>query len=206
MLRRISHKRVRSQRAEPIGASGAPRGRVVYNGDKEVMNKKIIIAVLVLIILGVALAIFFFARKNPSTTGVPGDITGTLPIETTTPPGPPPTGDTITLGTTQGDVTTKNFYKSADYTTQDKETVVVHATSTYSIVYNVSDSSFIITLLAMPLEAARQAAETAFLSYLGVSKQDACKLNVYEGVPASVSDQYSGTPIPLSFCGNASPL
>jgi hypothetical protein len=61
----------------------------------------------------------------------------------------------------------------------------------------------VITIEAAPLEANREAAEAALLSSLGVSRQDACKLNVYEGVLASVSDQDSGTAFPMSFCPGA---
>jgi hypothetical protein len=97
-------------------------------------------------------------------------------------------------------VTMNNFYKTAAFVTQDGQTVAIQQTSTYSIAYNISDSSFVISILATPVDAARAAAETAFLSSLGISEQDACKLNVYEGVPASVSDQYVGKVLPLSFC------
>jgi hypothetical protein len=109
----------------------------------------------------------------------------------------------VTLGTDQGSVVTNNFYKSASYITQDQQTVVIGQTPMYDINYNVSDSSFIISILSLPFNTSQQAAEAAFLSSLGISQQDACKLKVYEGVPAYVSDQYIGESFPLSFCATS---
>jgi hypothetical protein len=117
-----------------------------------------------------------------------------------------PAGNTIAIGTSQGSVTTNNFYKSADYIAQDQQMVVIRQSSTYIIVYNVSNSSFTVTIQSVPLEAVRQTAEAAFLNSLGISQQDACKLNVYESVLANVSDKYVGKSLPLSFCGNPTAL
>ncbi len=170
------------------------------------MNKKIIIIGVGILIIVAAIVIYFVLQGSPSGTGSAGTVGSGLPISTSTTMHVAPTGTTITLGTSQGSVVTDNFYNTADYITQDQQTVVMNQTSTYSIVYNVSDSSFIITILAEPLEANRQLAEAAFLKSLKISEQSACKLNVYEAVPASVSDQASGKPFPLSFCGTPSPL
>ncbi len=168
------------------------------------MNKKIIIIVAVIIVVAAA-AYLFLMQKNPSPTGATG-TTGTLPpvfVSTATVPSAFPTSSTITLGTNQGNVTTNNFYKNASYVTQDQQTVVIRQTPTYDINYNVSDSSFIISILSLPFDTARQAAEAEFLSALGISQQDACRLKVYEGVPAYVSDQYIGQLFPLSFCATS---
>jgi len=128
--------------------------------------------------------------------------TGTLPpVSTSTPTTIIPTSTTITLGTSQGSVAVNNFYQNAQTITQDQQAVIIRNSGDYVITYNVPDSSFSIAILSMPLEAARQAAESAFLSELGVSQQDACKLTVYEGVPIGVSDEYPGESFPLSFCG-----
>jgi hypothetical protein len=112
-----------------------------------------------------------------------------------------PAGDTISIGTSHGVVTMNNFYSKAVYIDSNEQTVVIQQTPNYGIFYNISGSSFVITLLSAPLEAAQQAAESAFISNLGISQQDACKLTVYENVPASVSSQYVGQSSSLSFCG-----
>ncbi|HEX4104173.1 MAG TPA: hypothetical protein VHZ04_01695, partial [Candidatus Paceibacterota bacterium] len=129
--------------------------------------------------------------------------TGTLPPVASPTPLVTPSGSTFVIGTNQGQVPVNNFYENPDYVTTDNQTVVLTENATYTIVYNVSDSSFIISLLSTPLPAARTAAESAFLQQLGITESDACKLNVDEGVPISVSDQYPGEDLGLSFCPGA---
>lgn len=167
------------------------------------MNKKIIVIVAVLAVLIIGGVIAFFLSQQSGTPIVENNnSTSTLPdVSTSTYIAPQPTSTVLTLGTSQGSVTTTNFYQSADYVTADKQTVVLKDTTDFTISYNVTDSSFVISLLSIPLQAARQAAESAFLSSLGITQQSACKLSVYEGVPISVSDQYPGESFPLSFCG-----
>jgi len=166
------------------------------------MNKKIIVIGAIIIVIVVAGIVFFLVQKNTPTTGTGVTTTGTLPpVSTSTPTTIIPTSTTITLGTSQGSVAVNNFYQNAQTITQDQQAVIIRNSGDYVITYNVPDSSFSIAILSMPLEAARQAAESAFLSELGVSQQDACKLTVYEGVPIGVSDEYPGESFPLSFCG-----
>lgn len=175
------------------------------------MKKKaiIIIFAVVLVALIVTVVVFVIQNNNSANTSGDGITTGTLPpvsvatgtTGTQVPPMTIPTSTTITLGTSHGSVTMNNFYQSAQTITQDGQAVIMENTGDYAITYNVPDSSFSIALFSMPLQAARQAAESAFLSELGISKQDACKLTVYEGVPIGVSNQYPGESFPLSFCG-----
>jgi hypothetical protein len=172
------------------------------------MNKKIIIIIVALVVVaGVALAISFFVQRNAATVGSAVNSTSTgstgivPPVVTSTPTTATPTSTTITLGTSEGNVTVNNFYQNAQTITQDKQAVIIQNNADYAITYNVPDSSFSIAILSTPLEAARQEAESAFLSELGISQQVACKLTVYEGVPISVSDEYPGESFPLSFCG-----
>jgi hypothetical protein len=130
-------------------------------------------------------------------------LVAALTTGTSTPSGPPvsiPAGNTITIGTANGSVVINNIYKTALYIDQDLQAVVVQDNSDYLITYNISDSSFSITIFGTPVVAARNAAEGAFLSSLGVSKQDACKLTVHAGVPADAANQYVGQSFPLSFC------
>lgn len=185
------------------------------------MKKALIIIFAIIVIAAIAIGVVFFMGQQGAPSG--GTGTGTIPSGTTTPTGAyssSTTGtgalgtsssqgsgsSTITIGTDRGTVTVNNFYNTASYTTQDGQTVVLQDQADYQIVYNVSDSSFIISILATPLEANRQAAESAFLSQLGISQADACKLKVSEGVPIGVSNQYPGVNFPLSFCGNSTPM
>lgn len=170
------------------------------------MNKKVIVIGGIVIVVIVAFLAFFFIQKNSSSvnttvsTSSSASAGGTLPSSATSTP-MVSTSTTITLGTSEGSVTVNNFYQNAQTITQDGQAVIIQNSGEYVITYNVPDSSFAIAILSTPLEAARQAAESAFLSALGISKEDACKLTVYEGVPISVSDEYPGESFPLSFCG-----
>lgn len=167
------------------------------------MKKIIILIIAIVVVVLIALGVFYLMQKNAA-NGTPGtgEQTTLPPVSTSTPAATAaPTSTTLAIGTSQGIVTVNNFYASADFITQDKQTVAIKNDPDYVIAYNVSDSSFAITILSTPLEAVRQAAESTFLAKLGISQQDACKLTVYEGVPASVSSQYVGQSFPLSFCG-----
>ncbi len=114
-----------------------------------------------------------------------------------------PPGNTISIGTSNGVVTMNNFYNHADYISQDQQAVVVQGSSTYSIVYNIPDSSFTLTIIGSPFDIVRQVMETVFLNSLGISQQDACKLLVSENVPGDSSNQYAGQTFRLSFCSSA---
>lgn len=170
------------------------------------MKKISIVIIAIIIIILISFGVFWFMQRSGFNSGNEGTAGNLPPVSTSTPALATPTTTTVVIGTAQGGVTVNNFYKNAEYITQDQQTVAMKDTSDYGIAYNVGDSSFVIVLLSNPLETARQAAEAAFLSSLGISKQDACKLTVYEGIPAAVSDQYVGENFPLSFCGGSSTL
>lgn len=110
-----------------------------------------------------------------------------------------PSGASFEIGTAKGSVVVNNFYKNATYIASD-EAVIIEQSSTYAIVYNIPDSSFGILMFFVPSEPVRAAAESVFLTSLGVSEQDACKLSVHEMVSATVLPQYLADVWPLSFC------
>jgi len=103
------------------------------------------------------------------------------------------------IHTKQGDVAVLDFRKHAAYVTGDQQEVVLAENDNYTIVYNRDDSGFIIGLLSGSLPETRAAAEAAFLSQLGVSENDACRLTVDERV-LDKSSPYNGELIGLSFC------
>ncbi len=112
-----------------------------------------------------------------------------------------PAGDTIAIGTPRGVVTMNNFYNNAAYIDQNERVVVIQQNSTYGIFYDISGSNFKLAIFRTPSKAVRQAAEAGFLASLGISQQDACRLNPYETFPEDVSatsNQHS-----LSFCSGA---
>ncbi len=169
------------------------------------MKKGVIVLVVLVIVAILAGTIYFVLRGNsPSNTST--GTTGMLPPVATSSAvdngtSSFPTGSTFQIGTAQGAVTVSNFYKTMNRITEDNETVVLGESGSYSIVYNRDDSSFIIDLTWVPgsLQDARDAAEAVFLNQVGVSKSDACKLNVGGGVVDKES-QYYGDSFGLSFC------
>lgn len=76
-------------------------------------------------------------------------------------------------------------------------------TTPYSIFYAEADQSFHITLLKTPLKEMRKQAEQALLKKLGLTEAQACNLVVYVGTPGSVSEEYAGMELGLSFCPGA---
>ncbi len=173
------------------------------------MKKSIIIVIAIIVIAAVLGAVLLLIKNGmpgnnqagqggllpPVATGTPGQsLSSTLAAA--------PTGSTFQIGTPQGSVTVNNIYTSNDYITLDGQTIVIAQSGDYSIVYNVGDSSFVIALTLVPgsLQAARDAAESVFLQKLGISENDACKLNVNEGVTEKGSPYY-GQSLGLSFCG-----
>ena len=112
--------------------------------------------------------------------GVSAPISG-LPAATQV-----PSGDTIQIGTAHGIVTVKNFYKNV--VSSEDEFLVLQQTADYEITYDTSRSLFYIDLTSGA--TARSAAEASFLSLLGISQADACKLGATEGPPTGS----------LSFC------
>jgi hypothetical protein len=166
------------------------------------MRKNIIIASIIIIVIVLGVAAYFVLRGASSPNGTPVGNQGTggnlPPVSTSS--ASFPSGTTFQIGTSQGSVTVNNFYKTEDYITQDQETVVLVENDNYTIVYNRDDSGFIIAIL-VDAPGVRSAAESAFLSQLGISQSDACKLTVNERI-LDTSSPDDGELMGLSFCGN----
>lgn len=164
------------------------------------MKKIIIITIVVL--LGVALAlILIFGRGSQLGSGPGAGTTGTLPpVATSSFVYNPPTGPTFVLGTSRGNVVVNNFYNNAKETSADHTSVLAQETDGYNITYYAPDSSFNVLITQTPFDTVRAQAEAAFLQLLGVSKADACKLNVKIGTMASVDPTHAGQNLGLSFC------
>lgn len=111
-----------------------------------------------------------------------------------------PEGDEFVIGTNQGGVTVKNFYKTAKEIVDQTETII-EETKDYLILYHALESNFDIYFLSKisDFESALMVAENAFLSRVGVSKANACKLGVRVNIPYGIA-LISGGSHPLSFC------
>lgn len=83
-----------------------------------------------------------------------------------------------------------------------KGDVAFEETQDYQLVYIKPFNYFIVSVLGSPFEEARSKAEIAFLNSLGVSKEDACKLDVVVNTPSFANPDFAGKDYPLSFCIN----
>jgi hypothetical protein len=166
--------------------------------------RKIIIIAVVVIVAGVAA--FFILRGingggGPSLPGQGGssgeqnmdNVTGGVSSSDI------PSGETLTLGTPSGNVTVKNFYKTALALIEGTE-VVLAKNDGYEIDYSNVDSSFVITIRQIPIDSVRVDAESQLLNLLGISKNDACRLSVSVIIPASLDPQAGGRSYPLGIC------
>ena len=115
-----------------------------------------------------------------------------------------PSQNTVTIGTSQGNVAVNNFYKTV--TSQDEEYVTFEQSSDYELLYDTEDSSFVVSILNGPIAQTVPEAEQAFLGAVGVSKSDACKLNVTVGIPAALAGTQFSEGLPLSFCPSGTSL
>ena len=122
---------------------------------------------------------------------------------------PDKTAPRMTVNTTHGSVETNNLFQSPVkiFAPDSSLTEVLVAKNTYfSISFFPQDQSFLIVLLNSNLATARTEAETAFLQKTGITKDQACTLNVNLGVPYSINPQTINVNYGLSFCPNGKQL
>lgn len=153
------------------------------------MKKTIYILIFVAVIaLGYFSFKFFSGRQSQQSDQVQS---GLLPNSPTT---SVPSGDysiesrfpktnTITIGTSQGVVEMKNFYKT--FVDTEEGLVILKDTDEYEIAYDRENSSFLIYLKNPSSKDDRKNAEADFLNILGINQENACKLNVQESGSAS---------------------
>lgn len=155
------------------------------------MNRLTLFIVVFAIIITVFTLIFLVFLRTTSVSPTPPP--SPTPTRTTIPIPTYPTTDTIQ----SSGVKIKNpFVGAKEFTTQGD--ALTDKTDTYSIVYLRQFDEFIITVDAEPFESNRLAAELNFIERLGVTQQDACRLNVSISPPKkedSLTPRYK-----LSFC------
>ena len=165
--------------------------------------KKTLIIIIVLIALAAIIwgvVAFLNRNKNGDNTSADGTNGGLYPItlpqvETST----LPMGSKIVIGTASGGVEMNNFYNTAKEINSERD-ALINKDDHFQFSYISNGESFIISILEEPIWENRQAAELSFLSNLGISQEQACKLTVSVGVPRWVSEEYSGRNLGLSFC------
>lgn len=109
-----------------------------------------------------------------------------------------PQGTTFQMGTPKGLVTMNNFYSLPLIV--DEEFLILQNTDQYQINFNTETNQFYIYFSSSPSTVLRGQVEGDFLTLLGISQSDACKLNIAEGflgnLPVASQQQ------DLSFCSS----
>lgn len=112
--------------------------------------------------------------------------------------------NTLTVPAQGGSEQVSDFTKNPARVAGD--TTVIAENENYSIVYFTTDQSFLITILAEPVQASRDAAEQELLAKLNIQQSDACRLKIALTVPAGVDEQLAGKDYGLSFCPSGQPF
>jgi hypothetical protein len=172
--------------------------------------KKIISLVAIILVVGSAI-LFAWLRSRPAAETVTTDTGSSVSVindapETTESTGVSagsstaaiPSGDTITIGTSQGGVTMNNFYKIG--TDFDSSEIIVTSTPQFEIDYVEDGNVFQVVVLQEPIADADKAGEAALLSILGIGKEDVCKLNASVVVPYNIDQTLGGKTYGLSLC------
>ncbi|QQS21080.1 MAG: hypothetical protein IPL87_00900 [Candidatus Moraniibacteriota bacterium] len=76
----------------------------------------------------------------------------------------------------------------------------VYTLPDYDIAFYEQGAVFRISINVGPIDTVRKTAENEFLRKLGISQEEAYKLNTYVGVSKEVDETYAGRNIGLSFC------
>ena len=162
------------------------------------MKKLVIIIPVLLIVIAILVSLIFFFSGKATPGSNTGNTTAAQSVPVSNVIKNTPQGTFLTIGTSKGNVQVNNFYTTNPPINSDGD-IILGTTSDYTIVYTVPDSSFSIQISGS-FDATRPNAENAFLSVLGISQADACKLKVTEGVPYSTTNPLSGKSFSLSFC------
>jgi len=155
----------------------------------------IIFTIIIVLIILIALK-FYFEQKSPSQTNT-GNSQQTNPPEINT------EDNKLIIPTSQGDVKINNIYRNP---VSSFDGVSFKETSDYQLLYFPETKTFNITILNPDIQKARDEAEKNFLETLGISEEDACKLNVNLQVFFQASEKAAGQNFGLSFCPNGKPL
>lgn len=105
--------------------------------------------------------------------------------------------DLIRFSNSKGDVSVNNFYKSSPFITEDGDADII-TTDSYRIQYAGYNKTFYISISDEDVGTAIRDAGEKFVSIMGISKQDACKLKIAVFVPADLIK--SAPPKTFTFC------
>lgn len=125
----------------------------------------------------------------------PVSISEEKPVPTLTSNFNPPDEDKIELS----DVRLDNPYKKTGDVNNYGDVTFVKDPN-FEIVYFGQTNQFLISVIGSPFYQKRVLAENQFLSSLGISQDDACKLNVIITTPRHANPNEAGKNYSLSFC------
>lgn len=93
-----------------------------------------------------------------------------------------------------------NVFKEEDSKITPQKDVLVSEESLYQILYLTQFDQFLISIITPNFEEARRIAEAEILQKTGVSKEEACKLDVQITTPSYANLELAGKTFGLSFC------
>jgi hypothetical protein len=143
-------------------------------------RNKIFLALILFIFIGIGL---YLERKQKSQ------------ISTGPPKIPVSDKDKITVS----NVEVENFTKDAEVVSRG-ETYLLEENQDFHIIARKKEGQFLISILGAPFSEKRARAEDAFVKKLGITREEACKLNVVITTPAFANKAEAGKNYPLSFC------
>ena len=153
--------------------------------------------ILVLAIIGGGIYAWFYFSKNDTQAGPAAKLpsvssSSSLPSPSYSIADTFPKTETISIGTGNGSIEVKNFYKTLVDT--EEGSIIMADNENYQISYERSTSVFYIHFRNDAVSQSQ--AEADLLNVLGISQQDACKLNVLVFQPGKTNGAK------LSFCTN----
>ncbi|OGZ00314.1 MAG: hypothetical protein A3B13_01135 [Candidatus Liptonbacteria bacterium RIFCSPLOWO2_01_FULL_45_15] len=153
--------------------------------------------ILILAVIGGGVYAWFYFSKNDTQAGPAAKLpsvssSSSLPSPSYSIADTFPKTETISIGTGNGSIEVKNFYKTLVDT--EEGSIIMADNENYQISYERSTSVFYIHFRNDAVSQSQ--AEADLLNVLGISQQDACKLNVLVFQPGKTNGAK------LSFCTN----
>lgn len=171
------------------------------------MHKKTIIiaGTVIFFLLVVSLALVLTSKKKPAPSAansseVISNNPSTLSNTATAPFSfPAKDADKMTLNTSAGDISANNIYKSP-VENLSLNGVAFKDNPDYYMDFYPDSQGFTIIIYNPDFQAARLKAEQDFVSTLGITEDQACKLRVAETTPVQINSQSIVKNFGLSFC------
>lgn len=173
------------------------------------MKKNYLLISIGMVIIAGVIGYFFAMRDQGSGTIPESPSQGTL-VPSYTPDASPYSSPTGTPGSIGGkiripgyEVEMNDFYASSEVVTNDRSALIIFD-PTFSVHYEASDKSFTLSIHADPIAYVRKSAENYFLEKLGISREQACALQVRVYVDMPEYPARMGIDYGLSFCPQGS--